>query len=189
MRGQKQEKIIRVLLNEKKLLSKNELSKKAECSRQWVILFLRQLEKKNLVRETKVIDPKKLMNYWIGLPKAKTRFKEYMIKDPQKILKNTKLEYTLTTYQAENLMQHYLFPSRIDIYVKDEDQQKWHQLLTKNGLYGKGNVRLIVSDMHISYNKRRINKLNIVSLPQLILDLYKEGGPCVEAAEMLMKKL
>ena len=33
------------------------------------------------------------------------------------------------------------------------------------------------------YNKRKINKMQIVSLPQLIIDLYKEGGPAEEAAE------
>jgi hypothetical protein len=61
--------------------------------------------------------------------------------------------------------------------------------MTKNGLYGKGNVRIIVTDEHIMYGKRSIDGLSIVSIPQLIVDLIKEGGPCQEAAEMLMKRI
>jgi hypothetical protein len=39
------------------------------------------------------------------------------------------------------------------------------------------------------YGKRIIDGLPIVSIPQLIVDLAKEGGPCQEAAELLMKRL
>ena len=39
------------------------------------------------------------------------------------------------------------------------------------------------------YGKRKINNLFIVSIPQLIIDLLTEGGPCEEAGEMLLKKL
>jgi hypothetical protein len=39
------------------------------------------------------------------------------------------------------------------------------------------------------YGKRNINGLSIVSIPQLIVDLSREGGPCQEAAEMLMEKV
>lgn len=53
----------------------------------------------------------------------------------------------------------------------------------------KGNVKIIIADEHVMYGKRNINKLSIVSLPQLIIDLIKEGGPCQEAAEMLIKRI
>ena len=112
-----------------------------------------------------------------------------MIKDPLKLLKKVKLEYTLTTYQAENLMQHHLFPSRTDIYIKEEDLPKWHSLLMKEGLYGKGNVRIIVAEEQIMYGKRKINGFSVISLPQLIIDLFTEGGPAAEAAEMLFPRL
>ena len=111
-----------------------------------------------------------------------------MVKEPLKILKKTKLDYTLTTYQAENIVQHYLFPSRIDMYIKENDLDNWHSLMTKNGLYGKGNVKIIIADEHVMYAKRIINGISIVSVPQLIVDLAHEGGPCREAAEMLMEK-
>ncbi|MBU3913359.1 MAG: hypothetical protein KKE50_04660 [Nanoarchaeota archaeon] len=189
MKGNKWERILRVLLNSKEVLSKNELSKRSECTRQWVIKFLRSLEKKKLINRTKVADKKKLLELWINLSKNKNKFRSYMIKEPLELLKKSKLDYALTTYQAENIIQHYLFPSRVDIYIKESDLDKWHSLMTKNGLYGKGNVRIIIADPHVMYGKRSINGLSIVSLPQLIIDLTKEGGPCQEAAEMLIKSV
>jgi len=189
MRGQKQERIMRVLLADKELLSRNEISKRAECTRQWVILFLRNLEKLNLVNGTKVLDKKKLLNYWLKIRKKPKKFRSYMVKQPLNVLKKANLDYALTTYYAENVIQHYLFPSRMDIYIKKENIEKWHKIMTKNGLYGKGNVRIIPTDEHVLYGKRKIKKLSIVSLPQLIVDLFNEGGPCSEAAEMLIKRL
>src|SRR3989338_855625 len=189
MRGLKRERILRVLLTETKGLSKNELSKKAQCTRQWVILFLRELEKKKLVKETKVLNPAGLIKYWLTFYKKPQKYREYMLKEPLKFLKKVKLDYVLTTYQAENLLQHYLFPTRADIYIKEENIQKWHSLLTKEGLYGRGNVRIIIAEDHIMYGKRKLNGLFVASLPQLIIDLFTEGGPAIEAAEMLLGKL
>jgi len=189
MRGDKRERILRVLLNSKEALSKNELSKRADCSRQWVILFLKELGKKKLIRNTEPIDKKKLLQHWINISKKPKKFRSYMVKEPLSLLKKAKLDYALTTYQAENIVQHYLFPSRIDLYIKESDLERWHTILTKNGLYGKGNVRIIITDEHVMYRKRIIDGLSIVSIPQLIIDLIKEGGPCQEAAEMLMKRI
>ena len=189
MRGDKRERILRVLLNSKEALSKNELSKRADCSRQWVILFLKELEKKKLIRDTNPIDRKKLLEYWINLAKKPKKFRSYMVKEPLELLKKSKLDYALTTYKAENIVQHYLFPSRIDMYINEEDLNSWHSVMTKNGLYGKGNVKVIVADSHVMYGKRIIGGLSIVSIPQIIVDLTLEGGPCQEAAEMLAKRL
>ncbi|MEW5897286.1 MAG: hypothetical protein AB1668_06325 [Nanoarchaeota archaeon] len=189
MRGLKRERILRVLLTETKPLSKNELSKKAQCTRQWVILFLRELEKKNLVKETKVINSTGLIRYWLTFHKKPKKYREYMVKEPLKLFKKVKFDYALTTYIAENLLQRYLFPTRTDIYIKEEDLQKWHSLLTREGLYGRGNVRIIVAEEHTLYGKRKLSGLFIISLPQLIIDLFTEGGPATEAAEMLLAKL
>ncbi|MBU1204444.1 MAG: hypothetical protein KKA61_02145 [Nanoarchaeota archaeon] len=189
MRGDKRERILRVLLNSREALSKNEISKRAECTRQWIILFLKELEKKKIIKNTEPTNRKKLLEYWLKISKKPKKIRTYMVREPLKLLKKTKMDYALTTYQAENLVQHFLFPSRIDLYIKEEDLDKWHTLMTKNGLYGKGNVRIIISDEHVMYNKRKIMGLFEVSLPQLIIDLIKEGGPCQEAAEMLMGRL
>ena len=189
MRGDKRERILRVLLNNTEALSKNELSKHAECSRQWVIQFLKALQNKGMIKETSIVDRKKLLEYWFTISKKRKKFRSYMVKDPLEILRNTKLDYALTTYQAENIVQHYLFPSRFDLYIKESDLEQWHSIMTKRGLYGKGNVRIIIADSRAMYGKRNINGISIVSLPQLIIDLIHEGGPCQEAAEMLMKRI
>ena len=189
MRGDKRERILRVLLNSKESLSKNKLSQQANCTRQWVILFLKELQKKKLIRETEPLDRKKLLQYWINISKKPRKFRSYMVKNPLELLKKSKLDYALTTYQAENIVQHYLFPSRIDLYIKENDLERWHSIMTKNGLYGKGNVRILFADEHAMHGKRSLNGLSIVSMPQLIVDLTNEGGPCKEAAEMLMKRL
>jgi len=194
MRGDKRERILRVLLNslntkEKESLSKNGLSKLAGCTRQWVIKFLKELQSKKLVNGTKVTNKKDTIKYWITISKKQDTYKSYMVKEPVRLLEKANLEYALTTYQAENLVQNYLFPSRLDLYIKKEDSDKWHSLMTKNGLYGKGNVRVIISDEHVMYKKKKIKNLFVVSIPQLIIDLTNEGGPCQEAAEMLIKKL
>ncbi|MFA4935881.1 MAG: hypothetical protein WC568_08605, partial [Candidatus Methanoperedens sp.] len=116
-------------------------------------------------------------------------YREYMVKEPLKLLKNSKLPYALTTYQAENLIQNYLFPSRIDVYIKEDDWKQWHDMISKKGLVGKGNMRLLLADEHVFYKAFEKNGLKIVSTPQLIIDLMIEGGVCVEAAELLIKKV
>jgi len=192
MRGIKRERILRVLLAENRsnsFLSKNELSKRACCTRQWVILFLKELEKKKLVKGTKVIDYSGLIKYWLAIHKKPKKYREYMIKEPLQFLKKVKLDYALTSYQAENFVQHHLFPSRVDIYINEEDLQKWHSLLIKEGLYGKGNFRVIIAEEHVRYGKRKLNSFFVVSLPQLIIDLFVEGGPAEEAAELLLAKI
>ena len=55
MRGIKRERIIRILLIEKQI-TKYRLAKLAKCSFPWVHEFLKLLEKKKLVKITKVIN-------------------------------------------------------------------------------------------------------------------------------------
>lgn len=188
-RGTLRERIIRVLLNEPAgTLTKYSVAKKAKCSYPWVHEFLGKLEAMGQVNQTKVTDYRGIMNYWQKV-KTKPTKKEYMHKDPLGLLKRTKLQYALTTYQAENLVQHYLFPSRTDLYIKKKDADQWHELITMDGLVGKGNVRLLQADNHVFYSSFERHGLKIVSLPQLILDLFEEGSVCVEAAEKLLEKV
>jgi hypothetical protein len=188
-RGRLQEHIIRVLLVEPDgTLSKYKLAKKAESSFPWTHELLNKLEALKLVKGTKVTDYAGLLNYWLQI-KTKPEKKDYMHKDPTKLIQKTELPYALTTYQAENLVQHYLFPSRTDLYVKAEDAAKWHNKLTVEGLVGKGNLRLLIADAHVFYGAFKRQGLTVVSIPQLIVDLLEEGGTCTEAAEKLIQKV
>ncbi len=188
-RGTLREQIIRVLLVEPDgSLTKYRLAKKAQCSFPWTHEFLLKLQKLNLADGTKVTNYQGLIKYWLEI-KTKPEKKEYMHKDPVSLLKNTKIQYALTTYQAENLVQRYLFPSRTDLYVERKDTEEWHKLLTAEGLVGKGNIRLLIADNHVFYGCFKRQNLNVVCIPQLIVDLFQEGGVCTEAAEKLLQKV
>ncbi|MFQ5759219.1 MAG: hypothetical protein ACE5IF_06035 [Candidatus Bathyarchaeia archaeon] len=188
-RGRVRERIIRILLNEPDgTLTMYKVAKKAKCSFSWVHEFLGKLEAMGLVDRTKVRDYAGLIEYWREV-KTKPDRKEYMHRNPLGLLERTKLQYALTTYQAENIVQHYLFPSRIDLYIRKKDEEHWHELIAGEGLVGKGNLRLLLADDHIFYGSFERAGLKVVSLPQLIVDLFDEGGVCVEAAEKLLEKV
>jgi len=188
-RGRIRERVIRILLNEPTgTLTMYRISKEAKCSFPWVHEFLRKLETKGLINKTKVKDYTGLVKYWLEV-KTKADKKEYMHRDPLSLLKRTRLQYALTTYQAENIVQNYLFPSRIDLYIREKDAEQWHELITKEGLVGKGNMRLLIADDHVFYGSFERRGLNIVSLPQLIVDLFEEDGVCVAAAQKLLEKV
>lgn len=187
-RGIIRERVIRILLNNPKGMTKYELAKQADASYAWVHEFIKILEKEKLTEGTKVISHQKLIGFWRNVH-TKPKKREYMIQKPLEILKKAKLDYALTTYEAENLVQKYLFPSRIDFYIREKDTKTWHEILSKHGLVGRGNVRMLTSDEHVFYNTSKKQGLTVVSLPQLILDLLEEGSVCEEAANMLIEKV
>jgi hypothetical protein len=187
-RGILRERVIRVLLTESNgSLTKYQLAKKAQCSYPWTHEFLGKLETLNLVKGAQVTNYAGLLEYWLRV-KIEPMKKEYMHKDPISLVKKAKLPYAFTTYQAENLVQHYLFPSRTDLYVREEDAGEWHKLITDEGLVGKGNMRLLIGDSHVFYGSFERQGLTVVCTPQLIVDLFEEGGVCTEAAERLLEK-
>ena len=188
MKGKKQERILRILLKTPDgSLSLYRIAKEANCSHVWVIKFLRKLERINLVKKTKIKDIQGVFSYWLEISKYPL-YREYNIQNPIVLLKKTNLKYALTTYYAESFVQHYLFPSRVDIYVKEKDIQEWHKLLTKKGLVGKGNMRILLDDEHVFYSNIKKEGVRIVSIPQLILDLLREEGVAIEASQMLIKR-
>jgi len=188
-RGIMRERIIRVLLTEPEgSLTKYQLAKKAECSFPWTHELVGKLETLELVKGTKVTNYTGLLKYWLQV-KTKHEKREYMHKDPINLIKKAKLPHAFTTYQAENLVQQYLFPSRTDIYIKTEDAERWHKLITKEGLVGKGNLRVLIADSHVFYGSFKRQGVTVVCIPQLIVDLFEEGGVCTEAAEKLLEKV
>jgi hypothetical protein len=188
-RGTQRERIIRVLLNEPTgELTMYRIAKEAQCTFSWVHEFLQKLQTKGLVEKTTVKDYEGLIKYWLQF-KIRPRKTEYLHKEPLTLLRTTELPYALTTYQAENLVQHHLFPSRTDVYIRHEEEDLWHKLITQEGLVGEGNLRLLILDDHVFYRSVKRGELKIVSLPQLIVDLLEEGGVCTEAAEELLEKV
>jgi len=188
-RGRVRERLLRVLLTEPDGgLSKYRLSKNANASFPWTHEFLGKLEADGYVEDTRILDFRGVIKYWMDVRRGPDS-REYLIQRPLRLLRDADLSYVLTTYQAENLIQGYLFPSRIDLYVRGEEGEDWHGLLSGEGLVGKGNVRVLFDDDHVFYGARETKGLWTVSLPQLIVDLFMEGGVCTEAAELLLGKV
>ena len=122
MKGDKSERIIRILLeNPDGNLTAYRIHVKAECSEQWTGSYLKKLENMNLINNTKVTNIHGLFEHWLRI-RSPLEFAEYHLqKDPLVIIKNSNLSYALTTYQADNLIHKYLFPTRTDIYILKDD--------------------------------------------------------------------
>jgi hypothetical protein len=189
-RGYVQERILRVLLNNiDKDLTKYRIAKLSHGNISWIIETLRKLEADNILENTKVKDFNKLIILWQKLQIEPLFKRDYMLRNPLKLIKDTKLQYAFTTYQAENLLQNHLFPSRIDFYINLNDIWKWNNILAKEGLVGKGNIRVLSTDDHVFYDSFEIKGYRLVSIPQLIVDLLNEGGVCIEAANKLIERV
>lgn len=182
-------RVARILLNTPGgELTKYRVAKLAGCGYPWIYTILKRLEDGGIVEGTRVADFGALFSWWRKWQPA-PKYREYLVKEPLSALRNAGLEYALTTYRAENKMQDYLFPSRTDVYVRHGDRVKWHEFLIRDGLVGRGNMRILHGDEHVFYNSAHIDGLTVVSAPQVVLDLYAEGGACVEAAEMLAARV
>ena len=188
MHGMTRERIIRVLMNQPDgTLTKYMMAKYSDTAKSWIIDYLRILEEDKLVKATKVLKPEALLDHWFSITQ-KPKHYDFFVQSPKEFLKNIKLDYALTTYMAENLLNHYLFPSRTDLYIKEEDFSKWKKKISQNGLVGKGNLRLLIYDEHTMYEKKKIGGLWVASAPQVMIDLRREGGVCQEAYDMMVEK-
>ncbi len=187
-RGKIKERILRVLLNNPEgTLTKYRVAKLTKSGFPWVHEYLKQLEHSHLVEGTRVLDYRGLIKTWISIHHP-VKTIDYMVQEPEKLVKETGLDYLLTTYRAEAITQGYLFPSRTDIYIKPGEGENWGEALVGKGLRGKGNLRLLLDEEHVLYASRLVKGIKVVSLPQLVIDLVLEGGVCIEAAEMLLEK-
>lgn len=185
-RGFNKERIIRVLLNHPEDdLTKYRLAQLAETSEPWTRQYTEKLEEKGLITGTEVGAAADLYQVWLE-QRIEPNQVEISLQQPMDLLADTDLEYALTTYQAENLHQGFLFASSTDFYISHEDISNWLEVVEEKGLLGGGNTRIRVLDEHVFYNQREVDGFLTVSVPQLILDLLAEGGPCEEAAEKLI---
>ena len=188
MKGDKRERIIRILLDTPDgSLTAYRIHLEAECSQPWALSYLKKLEKMSFIKKTKVTNVYGLFEYWLKIRPPLQCADYHLQSDPLKIIKGSNLSYALTTYQAENLVHGYLYPTRTDFYILKDQLNLWHNYLISNGLVGAGNTRLIIADPCIV--KKHILKhkgYNVVSKSQLICDLLMEGGVTVEAANILI---
>jgi hypothetical protein len=185
-RGFNKERIIRVLLNHTgDDLTKYRLAQLSEASEPWTRQYTEKLEEQGLLEGTEVLAPVELYQTWLN-QRIEPNHAEVSLQQPMSLIAETDLQYALTTYQAENLHQGFLFTSTTDFYISPEEINNWLTIVEENGLLGGGNTRIRVLDDHVFYNQQTVDDFSTVSIPQLILDLLAEGGPCEEAAEKLI---
>lgn len=185
-RGFTKERIIRVLLNHSgEDLTKYRLAQLADASEPWTRQYTDNLEDQGLVEGTTVTDPSDLYREWLD-QRIEPNQLEISLQQPMQLLEDIDLEYVLTTYQAENLVQGFLFTSTTDFYIHPDQVGEWLELVEEKGLIGGGNTRIRVLDQHVFYSQQEVQGYSTVSVPQLILDLLDEGGPCEEAAQKLI---
>jgi len=187
--GDKVERIYRVLLSIRGISrSWYRIAKDADVSYGWAYSILKGLERDGLIDGHKVIQPKALFMRWVERKDLRL-FREYNVQDLDDVIAKSELDHVFTGYFAENLIGRYLFPRYREFYVKKEDALKWHQLLTGQGYVGRGNAQIILADDHVFFERQCIDKHPLVSTQQLIVDLYRTGAECAEAADLLVSKV
>ncbi len=151
-------------------------------------LLLDRLEEDHLVKGTMVTDCNGHLQRWSSIH-LRYRSQSCTLPGILRVLRKSDLEYALTTYQAESIVNGYLFPSKVEFYVCPDDLNDWHRMLVRAGaLVGGGNVRLRSYDRGVFHNLFAVKGYRIVTISQLITDLLRENGSAVEAAEMMMQK-
>jgi len=186
-RGFKKERLHRVLLNHPDgELSRYELTQRAKISKGWAYDYFDQLESKGFLKDASVIDPDGLYHHWL-----ETRIEPNAVRvsfqQPLTQIREAGLEYALTTYEAEQIHQGFLFSSSTDLYVREDDIPTWLDIIEENGLVGGGNTEFRATDEHVFYNAQTIDGITTVSVPQLIIDLLDEDGPAAEAANRVIE--
>jgi hypothetical protein len=186
-RGYKKERLHRVLLNHPDgELSRYEVTQRANVSKGWAYDYFDRLESEGFIQESTVTDPDGLYHHWL-----ETRIEPNAVRvsfqQPLTQIRDADLEYALTTSEAEQIHQGFLFSSSTDLYVREDDIPTWLDIIEENGLIGGGNTEFRATDEHVFYNAQTIDDVTTVSIPQLIVDLLDEDGPAIEAANRLTK--
>ena len=187
-RGAKLDRLFRTLLDlGLESMSWYQIAKSTSVAYGWAHRKLSELENRGVIKGSKVLKPRDLFQIW-ATHKVPIYVREYHVKDPQVILKNCGMEFTLTKYYAENLVNNYLFPKVYDLYIKNDELLNWHDLFSSKGYVGSGNIRVLMADEHVFWNMKKVNDWPIVCTQQLIVDLIREGIECIEAVDQLMEK-
>lgn len=187
-RGFKKERLHRVLLNHAAGdLTRYEVAKQADVSTSWAYDYLDRLADEGLVEETTVRDPPALYDHWLET-RIEPNVVRVSLQQPLDRIREAGRDYALTTAEAEQIHQGFLFASVTALYVREADIEAWLDLVAEKGFVGGGNTELRATDEHVFYNTQTVEDVTTVSIPQLIVDLLAEDGPAVEAATRFMTR-
>ena len=187
-RGFKKERLHRVLLNDAAgELSRYAVASEADVSTSWAYDYLDQLEDDGLIEDATVIDPAALYDRWVET-RIEPNSVRVSLQQPLETIREADLDYALTTDEAEQIHQGFLFASTTALYVRGDDIDDWLDVIEQKGFVGGGNTELRATDEHVFYNTETVDEVTTVSIPQLIVDLLDEDGPAVEAANRLRNR-
>jgi len=187
-RGFKKERLHRVLLNHPDgERSRYEIANEADVSSSWAYEYVDQLAEVGIVEDTTVRDPSTLYQRWRET-RVEPNAVQVSLQQPLERIQETGLDYALTTDEAEQVHQGFLFPSTTALYVREADIDKWLDVVEEEGFVGGGNTELRATDEHVFYNVQTVDGVTTVSIPQLLVDLLDEDGPAAEAADRLMTR-
>lgn len=187
-RGFKKEGLLRLLLNNPDgTLTKRKLGREVDTSASWTVNFTNQRAEEGLIEGTTVLDPRGLYDYWRDVRVSPSKV-SVSLQSPVEAIQEFGAEHAFTTYRAENAHQGFLFTSNTAVYVRPDDAAEWNSFIEENGLVGGGNTEFRIADDGVFYNAETASGIRTVSVPQLIVDLLAEGGPCEEAAERLIER-
>jgi len=187
-RGFKKERLHRVLLNHPDgERSRYEIAKEADVSSSWAYEYVDQLAAAGIVEDTTVRDPPALYQRWRET-RVEPNAVQVSLQQPLERIQETGLDYALTTDEAEQVHQGFLFPSTTALYVREADIGTWLDVIERDAMIGGGNAELRATDEHVFYDQQTVDGVNTVSIPQLIVDLLDEDGPAVEAAKRLIEQ-
>ena len=179
--------MLRVLLNNPDgSLTKRELGREAGTSSAWAIKFTNQLADENFIEGTRVLDPRGLYEYWREVRISPSNV-SVSLQSPVEAIQEFGAVHAFRTYRAENAYKGFLFASNTAVYVQPDDAAAWNSSIEEKGLVGAGNTEFGIADEGVFYNATTVSGIRIVSIPQLIVDLLAEGGPCEEAAKRLIE--
>jgi len=151
----------------------------------------------DLSQGLRIRDADAIFAWWLN-QSAQPRYHAFHVANAReasaRLLHDFRIPNAFTTYYAENAYQGHLFPRRADVYVRMEHvaQARAHLVGDLNAQLGGTNFRLIYGDDHILDEKVSIGhareRLDYAPVPQVILDLMREGGSAREAADLLIQR-
>ena len=169
--------------------TKYSLAKASGCTRQWVIQLIRKMEELGLVMGTKVKDPMGLIRYGAKATPKPLKVLNIFHTEPIEFVRKHTDRYAFTTYSAENMVTHHLFPHRYDVYLDMDTMHRVYERTFIEGWLGMGNTRLIVPvDETIVDDVRLVDDVRVVGMGQLMIDLVKEGGVAEEAVQEMVRR-
>ncbi|MBL7148049.1 MAG: winged helix-turn-helix domain-containing protein [Nanoarchaeota archaeon] len=193
--------ILRVILNDDKIENIRDLSKKAHVSIGITSKIINQLKKSGYILNSKLANKNNLMKFYAfsssineidKIEFVASERPQYIIKKISQIATKNKLNYAFTLFSATEIIKPYIMPNETYLYILKKDKEAWIKILNKNNIFlsQKGNVILFLVDQEYFYNKKTINNMNTISIPQLYADLLsfkKDYGE--KAAEELIKNV